>query len=222
MERVNRFGIPVLSEEEMDLVSTHLDPMLRDRLEGGADFLAALWSVYAEARDFELDTRNQVPACSKGCQLCCHQTFLVTQTEFQAMIEAYDNLCNKDMYHARKNIGQMIRAWRQFVRGKSMLRPLVATSVDELKQLVIDFNRWPGIRCPFISGSDGSCLIYEARPFECRACQSSVVCTESGGHPIHSVCDFWPGSRLGDHDVEAYGEVSLHPLPYWLSCNIRF
>lgn len=210
------FGMPILSDEEMDLISTELEPLLTERLATGGDFLESVLAIYEEARDFELGQKGIVPACHKGCSLCCQQTFLVTRFEFEAMMRGYEGLDPKDKYSVQKKTRQMVAHWQQYLKKKGRLRHHVVSDLGSFKRMILEFNRTYQVSCPFFSGVKQCCLIYAHRPFECRACISSLLCNEEGGRPVYFVSDFWPGTVLAQHEMEVYGAVTSHPLAHWL------
>lgn len=211
------FGMPVLSDKEKDMISSELDPLLAKRLAAGEDLLEAVLTIFEEARDFELEHKGITPACQRGCQICCQQTFPVTRFEFDAMMRGYEILGRRDKYTVQKKAKRLIAHWQQFLKKKGRFGHREVADLDSFKWMVLEFNRTYSVSCPFFSDDSQCCLIYAARPFECRACISSLLCNEEGGNPVYFVSDFWPGTVLAKHEMEVYGEVTFHPLAHWLS-----
>lgn len=213
----SKLGIPVLSEEEMDRVNEGLNPLLAERMAKGEPFTRAVFAIYEEARDFELSLKGIEPACNEGCRICCQQTFLVSRTEFEEMVRGFEQLDSRNKYSVQKKARRMADHWLQYLRKLGRLHCREVADLEGFKRMVLEFNHIYHVSCPFFSDRDSCCLIYPHRPFECRACVSTILCNEEGGSPVYFVSDFWPGTALAKYEMEQHGNVSIHPLPNWLS-----
>ncbi len=95
------------------------------------------------ASDFSREVK-----CKKGCSDCCHAAFDVSLIEAYYILNSFRGLPRKVRRQAMKNAGRAMKEWEQMVK----------------EQLEISTTR---IRCPLLDGND-TCIIYEARPVNCR------------------------------------------------------
>ncbi len=129
--------------------------------------LVALYSFYDEfIRDFSF-------ACQKGCSTCCTVNVAVTTLEADMVARAVGHGLDEDM-------------------EKDLVA--AATSARYIPTTTLNRNTWQIIRgeeitedkgehgegkCPLLD-SNGLCLVYDSRPFACRAMSSVTPCLEHG------------------------------------------
>lgn len=126
----------------------------------------------------EENTKFDKLKCKKGCSECCYQNFAVSTVEFYYII--YDTLKNKGVEKTKDYITSGYNMWieyeKEFPESARLLKMNVEnTDVNKTNSLMhfIDnsldaspmFNKFP---CPFLNVSEGSCEVYEVRPFICR------------------------------------------------------
>ncbi len=136
--------------------------------------IQALEAVYSF---YELSFRKLSSGCEPGCNHCCTVNVVATSLEIDLMLRG----------HNEKGIDLTLLA-RYFKKNGGIklnrYRPLytinhTASAYLEGKSLPIDKGKHaPGV-CPLLA-EDGLCLIYDCRPFSCRAMSSQVRCDASG------------------------------------------
>ena len=147
-----------------------------------------------------LEEKEQVTACSKGCDACCHFTQVnASGLEFEEIINCVENV----MPPALKKI-----------------------LLDQVRNEP-DYQEHGFSACPFLVRADGRCGIYPVRPLPCRSFGSVIRCSlEKGetsgieifqkafGEIIHPM-EVKPGHILTVHEEGRRGKnkANIHGLP---------
>ncbi len=133
--------------------------------------LEALYSTIDETTRHIAATHGSEIKCSKGCADCCHASFDVSLIEGHYILKAFRDLPRNIRRPALKNAEKAMRQWKKMIDDK------------------LDVSR-VRIRCPLL-GQDNTCIIYDARPVNCR---TYGVPTEIHGHGhVCRLSGFEPG-----------------------------
>jgi len=174
------------------------------------EFISKQQEVYTRISDRQnemVSVKSETISCKKGCAYCC--VFFISATIQEAEAIVYY------MYHHRKVMDNFLRSytvWRERVReggdlfikpGKTNALPLKNEAGGnsgncELGNLTA--YAMQGIPCPFLT--DGTCSIYEVRPFVC----AGLVVTTPG-----EWCDSSNPSHIADRKVYTAYERSMFP-----------
>ncbi len=86
--------------------------------------------------------------CRKGCSDCCHAAFDASLIEAYYILHRFRALPRKARRQALKNAARAMKEWEKMMRDQ--------TDISTAR-----------IRCPLLDHND-ACIIYEARPVNCR------------------------------------------------------
>ena len=100
------------------------------------------------------DGKKVRPTCAKGCPSCCYEPVYAERSE--AFLLAVRVLGLPPEVQAR--VVARARAWAERLRASTLLK--------EEQPNVMDYRRLR-LPCPLLEG--GECLVYDDRPFGCRA-----------------------------------------------------
>ncbi len=148
--------------------------------------------------------------CSNGCDKCCYSVFLVSETEWSYLLEAYKALPKTE----RNRIRNRARTQVSRINLKTGYIPWAKKVQQVIGQ---------PFACPFLE--DGSCLAYEHRPFTCRVFGYTLLTQE--GKPY--ACDIVRDAILaqgGKVQMKSHEEIAklaegvlhgeLKPICAWL------
>lgn len=107
----------------------------------------------ANAEDIITASKPEI-ACRKGCALCCHLRVHARAHEVFAIVEHVERT-----FTAAERVALLDR---------------LQAHTNAVRQLTIAEHQTRNMACPFLS-QGGACLIYEARPFSCRAYHSCSI-----------------------------------------------
>jgi Fe-S-cluster containining protein len=97
-----------------------------------------------------------VPTCGRGCAACCYEPVYVERTEAGIAIHAL-----KQLPHARqREIKHRLREVVEKFRASEVFKARMPRAVEYRKL---------GLACPFLDLKTRDCMIYNSRPFGCRA-----------------------------------------------------
>lgn len=147
---------------------------------GGISFVRAVYNVCDGLTvRWREEQREIKPACHKGCSFCCHQIATCTAIEWEEIAP----LLKQQKKLFRKRLHKMRGKWFQYLeRNKYELLG------DPEKSL----NDWRDTPCIFL-GSNGGCMIYEARPLQCRTLDSAIECESWYQPEIRKFHLLWEG-----------------------------
>jgi Fe-S-cluster containining protein len=149
--------------------------------------------------------------CSNHCDSCCHSVFLVSQTEWSYLSEAYRALPKME----RIRIRDRARAQVSQINMRTGYIPWAKKVQQVCKER---------FACPFLEG--GSCLVYEHRTFTCRVFGYTLLTQEGKPYACDKVRDAileHENVQMKNHEAIAkladgvlFGE--LKPICAWLEC----
>ena len=180
--------------------------------DGGSSSTERLFNVLNNKHD---EAHKNI-ACKAGCDACCHQLVLCTETEaleIRAYLKGLSRRERRSLYQDLK-LKSQVSDWKSWVSDNSL-----RIHADP------GFNQraWWGKRCVFLD-STGSCSIHPVRPLDCRTYVNSRKCSmmEGGLFPE-------PKRFTCKQDMIAVNEISkinkeeasilpqgVYPLPQWL------
>lgn len=126
-------------------------------------FVRAVYDVSDSLTKRWREEQEQIkPACHKGCSFCCRQIATCMAIEWEEIVP----LLKRQKKLFRKRLHKTRGKWLQYLE-----RNIHKLQNDPEKLL----DDWRGTPCIFLGG-DGSCLIYDVRPLQCRTIDSAKVC----------------------------------------------
>ncbi|MBW2645574.1 MAG: YkgJ family cysteine cluster protein [Deltaproteobacteria bacterium] len=138
--------------------------------------IALLKNIYTSYDKFSKEVKN---VCAIGCASCCTQNVSVTTLEAYYILEW---LKENDKLDLLKSVEQ--------ISNENLSKPAITT--NELAYRCLNQVEPPDEEvpnpsdpCPFLDEKEKKCLIYEVRPFGCRALFSEKKCDETG----HAIVD---------------------------------
>ncbi|SDU05284.1 hypothetical protein [Desulfobacula phenolica] len=132
----------------------------------GIERLKKIYSLYDEAMD------HMEGVCQKKCSSCCTCNVTLTTLEAEFLIEALTQREKKEL-QARIN-----HCFPQKRYIPKMTTNRFARLCVEGKEVPEEENDPSWGKCPLLA--DDLCVLYEVRPFGCRALMSQVHCSEKG------------------------------------------
>ncbi len=136
------------------------------------------------------------PACRKGCSTCCTRDVMVTAVEAETII---DHISENHMekWLAAKLDGDLPRIMPSFTTNENAQACLNGT------ELVPELGSNGGV-CPFLE--NGTCSIYNARPFSCRSFVSTKICRPgtNAAIPPHYMTAVTAVSQVIEHLDQRY------------------
>lgn len=131
------------------------------------ELLKALYAAHAQL------SQERLVACGPQCSVCCTDRLNLTSLEAELLIEALSQAGRKDLL-------------QKALEQETDPQAEPATTFNRLAELCIRQEEPPADQppgqeagaCPLLE--DGLCVVYEARPFACRAMVSQNRCQPGG------------------------------------------
>ncbi len=178
----------------------------------GSTFVRAIYDLIGRLSAEAYAGKNIKLACGQGCSACCYNLAVSTKIEWTEIKNYLEE--NKPSKNFLRLISERLAAWKRYLHSVGPVR-----DPEKLG------NDWYGKPCIFL-GENGSCRIYQVRPYVCRTYTSQVRCTLRDA--THVVRDRWPWERLAnlmllEEEARQRGwtleQVQVTPLPEWLRCD---
>lgn len=167
----------------------------------------------------EANKAREAPwACHKGCSYCCNQLVCATEPEWQEIERFFQSVRDPKLRdQLKRRLKPRRKEWSNWVAGHRLM-----FRTNDPKSTLETYEAWRGKPCVFL-GDEGGCLIYPARPIDCRTAFSTVECgTEAAqnGGAIRLPYEWhgWANNTILDEakKLAGQGPIVLAPLPYWL------
>lgn len=139
-------------------------------------------AAYAHIREvYDRYARTLDLACKKGCAACCTINVTLTSLEACAIADRLDALPRGD------------RLWDRVVAASESRRFSPQSTFNRIARYYADGVEPPAEEtpdpawgpCPLLM-ADGSCPVYEVRPFACRCMVSQTACDAAGSAAVSS------------------------------------
>ena len=180
-------------------------------IEAGSMF-ADLIKFYNEL-EIRLQQSTNPMECSNGCCECCYQFFEISALEFAYMLYGYLKKHSLDtILSLGENVYQVIKVNNPIILN-FLDKQEKANSLLELNHISLDMFYYVynlRYQCPFLNKIDGSCTVYDYRPFICRKHGIGYV-EESELPPIFKPC-FKDSSHVSMNDLIYVGDFASNPL----------
>jgi Fe-S-cluster containining protein len=130
-------------------ISTPREPTKAELTREGHEFFSTLVSQLFERE-------KVVPTCGRGCAACCYEPVYVERTEAAIAIHALKQLPHAQQREVKHRLREVVEKFRASEVFKARMPRAV-----EYRKL--------GLACPFLNLKTRDCMIYDSRPFGCRA-----------------------------------------------------
>jgi Fe-S-cluster containining protein len=180
--------------------------------ERGADYVRAVYRLVDELLA-EYTTMNPM-TCHKGCGACCHQLVCCSKLEMELITEYLRKLFRRASREIRLNAKKQAIKFDKLAKQAGVKQESDGERLRQLHQ---------GIACPYLSNSQ-RCLIYPARPIDCRIARTRGVCypgvsghgePREGPKPVKLFLDQVACNLITEEDIRVSGSILLIPLVTW-------
>ncbi|MBI2623113.1 MAG: hypothetical protein HYW65_00865 [Candidatus Liptonbacteria bacterium] len=175
----------------------------------GLTFILATYKVVDELSARANEQLETPLACGKGCSFCCRQLVTCTGIEWEAIMgwQRARGLFESLSAYFRK----WCKQWRNYLRNheheiaESCYKPL---------------EDWHGKPCVFLDAR-GECMVYPARPIDCRTMTSTVRCAQwtkqAGVKRFRHPWELWANNLIVEEAARREGQAQTTPLIHWLA-----
>lgn len=122
--------------------------------------------------DKVIEKRGKNTICIKGCNECCDPAFNISKLEFLVLIDAINNLPNKEQEVIKQRI---INEWEKTNMTykdyqNKLIEIIVQTGnnyniIQDAKEKIFKVYN---LKCPLVDDKTGKCMVYNSRPIICR------------------------------------------------------
>jgi len=202
-----------LSEADV-LIFPEIEAEFQAKLSGqksGADLVQEIYDCIDEInRDYY---NSHSLACHRGCGFCCRQLICCTALEMELIV--------KFIRSRPRAIGRVLM--KQMKKEALWLnRQMISASgkfaISCGQQLQFFARIYQGRVCPFLS-QEQVCLIYPARPIDCRIAKADHPCSEGVSKKdslgIRLIADQVASNLIMDEDKRINRKMQLSPLANW-------
>ncbi len=188
-------------------------------------FILAVYEVFDEFFEEEIQLSGITLACKKGCSACCYTLITSTEMEMKEVVYFINALPRAvRMPLIKKAIG-LAREWRDYYSENEF-----AIKVDFFKP----FRDWQSKPCPFLNEEEGSCGIYPVRIVDCRTLTSLIPCASlktktlffadlhaEGTVRYRFRCETWASNLIMEEQQKKMGlrdpaSSPVTPVVHWL------
>lgn len=135
--------------------------------------------------DYKLKNPSHQSLCFAGCSSCCYHSFAVSDFEFKLIVREIKGWSEEKINNLRITFQKQLEYLKtefsdiyKNLEEDSSFRPDI-----EFKQYMMTVESY-NMPCPLLNTTNGECIIYDSRPFICRAHGTTYYIDDE-----YSVCD---------------------------------